>query len=356
MEDPIIDLVGQRGKMAVAYLAANSNPDGSFNYCVDAGTGAIAKDYNILRHAGTLLELCEWTQLTGDHSLVEKISKGISYLLRHLQPLGTISCIVERDQAKLGGSALALLALCSYYRLTGDDAFQDPMKRLAGFIVRMQAENGDFQGCLRYSERRILPGSSRLYAGEALLALVEYHSLFGGREHLLAARRSICFEMVASRNTQSTHAWLARGLMTHYSRNPEEEILLMIHKIGINAIKILYGDCTQFTRGIVREEVTTTAKAVSIGEALIPFLEISLLFEEAGQLTMATKALQKVLDICFGNQIVEDRFINGLNLFGGLINSKSDHRCRIDFVQHFLHLATNMIRLSAPINWAISSD
>lgn len=335
--------------MAVAYLAANSNPDGSFNYCVNALTGAIAKDYNILRHAGTLLEMCEWAQLTGDHSLLKKIGNGISFLLQHLHPLGSASCIVERDEAKLGGSALTLLALCSWHRLTGDDAFQDPMHRLAGFIGRMQTENGDFHGRLRYSQRQIIPGSSRLYSGEALLALVEYHSLFGGIEHLLAARRSICFEMVASRNTQSTHAWLTRGLMTYYSRYPDEEILSMVHKTGINALKILYGDSTQYGEGVVREERSTTAKAVSIGEALIPFLEISLLFEETSQLTIATRALQNVVNICFDNQIIEDRFINGLNLFGGLINSRSDHRCRIDFVQHFLHLATNMIRLSSPV-------
>lgn len=333
--------------MGVSYLVNNINQDGKFNYCVNALTGSIADDYNILRHAGTIFELCEWVHVTQDHSFLDQIRKGLSFLMNHLEPLNNVACIVEKDEAKLGGATLSLLALCSYYRLTSDRNYEASMRQLADFILMMQKDNGDFHSRLYYPDRKLMPMKSKLYSSQALLAIMNYYSVFGGEKYLLAAKRYICFERSEARDADSTHAWLAKGLMAFYNTEPDYSLLLMIDSIGINAIKILYGNSYQFKSNVVLENETTTAKIVSIAEALIPFLETGLLHDEKDKLIVATNAIQNALMICFGNQVIEDRLINGLNLFGGLINSKEDHRIRIDFVQHFISSATNLIRLSS---------
>ena len=168
------------------YLLRHLLADATFGYSYEPQLDEYAKGYNLLRHAGTCYALLE-LQLVLDREqpqaseqpYAEGARRALEQLLAtHVQgpkpedAATDFEAIVSPgEQAKLGGAALAVLALLRYEEVTGDGQFRPHVEKLAKFMVFQQEESGSFASKYHYGEPDAKPFVSIYYPGEAILSL-----------------------------------------------------------------------------------------------------------------------------------------------------------------------------------------
>ncbi|MCB1054153.1 MAG: hypothetical protein KDD11_01410 [Acidobacteria bacterium] len=160
------------------YLLRHQHPDGSFDYTYQVKTDEVGGSYNLLRHAGACYSLFELYEATRDKRYLEAGSRGLEWLRQHFrgpkpedEAQGFLAVVSPGEEAKLGGAALAVLAMLRYQQVTGDDRWLPDMKRLARFMVFQQDEDGKFASKYFYGKPDPKPFDSIYYPGEAILAL-----------------------------------------------------------------------------------------------------------------------------------------------------------------------------------------
>jgi hypothetical protein len=188
------ELLIQSAKSGGDYLKRSVRPDGSFVYLYQPRTEKTPEAYNILRHAGTVYSMLELYEITGDDDLLQATRRAIEYLIRSIRPcqLGgeTLACVVEGNNVKLGGNALAVVALAKYTGINNDQNYMPTLLKLARWIQRSQRENGEF-----FPHKQSYPAGeapdfvSQYYPGEAILALMRIYELNGDESFLDSAER-----------------------------------------------------------------------------------------------------------------------------------------------------------------------
>ena len=134
--------------MAGKYLSRSVRKDGKFDYQYDPFLDRQSLDYNLLRHAGTIYAMLELYGKNRDPELLQAAERAIGYLLRQVLE-GTVAgrpvrFAVEDGDLKLGGNALAALALAEYERVTGDRSYVAVMKGLGEWMLATQDPDGRF--------------------------------------------------------------------------------------------------------------------------------------------------------------------------------------------------------------------
>lgn len=181
------------------YLLLHQRADGTFEYRYDPADDAVEPGYNLLRHAGTCYALFELHQATGDPRFLEAGRRGVEALLAHVagpRPEDAAAgadfeaiAEIDDDEAKLGGAALAVLAMVEHQRVSGDRRWLDRAGRLARFLLHQQGPDGRFESKYFYGVPDDREFESIYYPGEAILALARLHRLDGDPAWLAAARR-----------------------------------------------------------------------------------------------------------------------------------------------------------------------
>lgn len=193
--DPRAPFVIDRAlQLAAHYFVHASNEDGTFRYEVDESTGAVAVGrYNVLRHAGAAYAMLELYEVTKNERLRESAERAMRHLEAWVRPCpvrkGRELCVTEEGATKLGGNALALLALTKLAD-DGGTPSKDLLRGLAERIVHLQEENGAF----RAHKQSVLDGRvhdfvSEYYPGEAVFALARLYALDRDARWLRAAMK-----------------------------------------------------------------------------------------------------------------------------------------------------------------------
>ncbi|NQT50960.1 hypothetical protein HQ576_02855 [bacterium] len=184
----------EAARLAGGSLARIVGPDGSFVYSHDPSTGRTSPSYNILRHGGTVYAMLELFEATREKALLDAAERAIRYLVAQVVTVRVgqrvFPCIAEGGYVKLGGNALAIVALARHAAVTGDRRHLPLMQRLAGWMLATQKADGRFGvHKLRVSDGRVMDVRSDYYPGESLLALVRLHALDGDARWLDAAEK-----------------------------------------------------------------------------------------------------------------------------------------------------------------------
>ncbi len=213
------------------FLARQVGPDGRFNYgyhpCFDREIGT----YNTLRHASTTYAMIEAYELTCTPLLREAIGNSISCLTRDLivhalLPNGRIAAfLVEADnEIKLGGNAVAILALAKYASVFDDDRHDELMERLASGICFMQDEKtGAFRHVLTFPSLETRQEFRTIYyEGEAVFALMRLYDQLRDERWLNAVELAFGHFI---RNNHARHHdhWLAYCANELTRHRPEED-------------------------------------------------------------------------------------------------------------------------------------
>ena len=192
--EPSADDALQAAVLGGRYLARGVGSDGRFVYTYRPRTDDAPAVYNILRHAGTVFAMMELYEVTKDAKLLAAAERAIRYLLRSVRPCPTdrrAAWVVEKGAVKLGGNALAILALAKHAEAAGKRTHLTVMRKLARWIVSVQQPNGRFAvHKLVVSSGKASAFRSEYYPGEAIFALLRLHRIDPQDTWLDAAERN----------------------------------------------------------------------------------------------------------------------------------------------------------------------
>ncbi len=179
--------------LAGDYLLNHLDSQGKFDYLYNASSGRSVGGYNVLRHAGTSYSLALIFKYTGEERFFNGTMASINHLLfkyLHFEGMGPsrFAYISSEGRIKLGGAALALLALVEAEKVCPGVGLMDEIYGLADLIIKMQYENGSFRCYFREEDNH-----NDYYPGEALLALAKVHDLTGEERYLTSLERGLDF-------------------------------------------------------------------------------------------------------------------------------------------------------------------
>jgi hypothetical protein len=223
------------------YLARAVDETGRFAYSYLPKTDELGDSYNILRHAGTTYSMLELHEVSPDDELLEAARRAIRFLVGAARSTAIedeeLAVIVERGFVKLGGNALACVALTKYTEVTGDRTHLPLVGRLGRWMVKVQRANGRF-GVHKQSfpEGKVDGFRSGYYPGEAVLALLRIHGIDGDDRWLDAAERAARYLIedrdggLETKELSHDH-WLLYALDELYRKRPRDLYLRHARRI-----------------------------------------------------------------------------------------------------------------------------
>lgn len=212
------------------FLTTQVQSNGRFIYgwhpCFDREISA----YNTLRHASSLYSMIEAWEITGDIELKAAIDRGLEYLTGTL--IKTVShnnqqlafLLDEKDEIKLGGNAVCLLALVKYSEVTGTEHYLPLLEKLAAGIVFMQdQQTGKFRHVLNYSSLKVKQEFRIIYYdGEAAFGLMRLYALNRDERWINTVEKAFV-HFIAADHWKAHDHWLAYAVneLTRYRPRPE---------------------------------------------------------------------------------------------------------------------------------------
>lgn len=173
--------------LSAGYIDNFSKPNGMFDYEVDMLSGGVSdRSYNILRHSGTIYALANYYMENKNSKSLNTLVLATQYLKSCcIKPVDELKDILgvwsfksinksmSKDQLKLGGTGLGLVALMSMEKIKPGTTDAETLRKLGNFIIYLQKDEGNF-----YS--KYIPSgigrddswTSLYYPGEAALGLV----------------------------------------------------------------------------------------------------------------------------------------------------------------------------------------
>lgn len=329
------------------YLVNAVNSDGKFVYIYRPKTDEVPKQYNILRHAGTIYSMLELYEVTEDKELIESVEVALNYLFQSFQyqdtDLGMSTIVVERGIVKLGGNALAAIALAKYIEITEDREHLPIILQLGKAIQGAQNETGEFEVQKQsYPEGEIIKFISEYYPGEAILALTRIYALNPDESWLDSAEAAALYLInVRDRDLSDSQLlhdhWLLYGLneLYRYRQNPVylNHALRMARAIAQSQNRQPdYADW----RGSFYKPPRSTPTATRM-EGLCAAYQLARDFGEAEDVRIIKEAIALGISFQLQTQFRPESVLyvkNPQRCLGGFHRSLSNLEIRIDYVQH----------------------
>lgn len=347
---PIIttDNLGYRIKIAAHYLSKALYTNGRFNYLYRPHRLSNAMDYNILRHAGSVYALFEYYEYFKDDTILPSAMQGLNYLLKTLIPSPDVDglCIAEEGFVKLGGTALACIALAKYIKATGNTSKLDILLKMGSHLLSMQKNNGRFKPQKYFYLTSVSTDfESIYYPGETILAFLRIYQIHKDPKWLEAATKGATWLItvrdkgVAEVDLPHDH-WLLYGLNELYQEKPEALFLEHTLKIcsSIFSKQITKDHRPDWIGGFYNPPRSTPAstrgEGLSAAYCLLKNLEHHKNFSEK-----ILDSYQKIILFQYGMQYMPESslyFLEPYQVIGAVHTSHTQAEIRIDFVQHAL--------------------
>ena len=168
------DPLGPIAALIVGRLSTLVEDNGRFIYRFPIACRNERKvSYNILRHAGSTWILSKGRYLA-DPEALHAVSRANRYLIsHHVQESPTGLCVVENNESKLGGNALAVLALLESPPVTEDVKNHIIESLIQNMIIGLRQDGWSIhkRNALTWKPSTF---QSNYYVGEALFACIEY--------------------------------------------------------------------------------------------------------------------------------------------------------------------------------------
>ena len=201
--------------------AQSAHDDGRYLYLYEPARDLAADDYNEVRHAGVTMALYQAAGRDGDLAALAAADRATAWMTARLHRRDGWAALTNAEgaRAKVGGTALMVVALAERRLATGDPRHDALLRELGAFLAAMQRPDGGFLVAWEIAAGapdRV--GTSRFYPGEALWALALLHEAFPGEgwdEHARAASIFITTrrdEVEGVRFTPLADHWAAYGL------------------------------------------------------------------------------------------------------------------------------------------------
>jgi len=305
------------------------------------------ENYNILRHAGTIYSMIKIYNQTKEGNLLDSIERSIDYLLNQVKSYNNTLCIVYNDEVKLGGTALAIIALVEYIKVTNNEKHLQTIQNLGEYILLSQKSTGEFIHKRYYSTNETSTFISEYYPGEAILSLCRLYSITKNPKWLQAAENATQY-LITVRDAEKTiqnlthDHWLLLALneLYRYQKNP----LYYHHSRNITSAILSYqrNDVTRLSEkqewlGSYYTPPRSTPTATR-SEGLLASYHLFKDFKEnqtfINRLTYAINlSIHFQIQMQYTNQTIEELDFPAFAL-GGFKESIEEYTIRIDYVQH----------------------
>ena len=330
------NILSQKGKYIYSYLPQSDSKENR---------------YNILRHAGTTYALLETYEFITDNDILPMAESAIEYLIEEITDYeingNTVSVVIEKDVVKLGGNALAIIALAKYTQVTGNQKYLTTMQQLATWIQEVQNEAGQFTvNMQQFSTGEIDPFTSQYYPGEAMLGLIRLFQIDGNQKWLDIAEKAAYYlievrDKHANVDTITHDHWLLYALNELYRERPKDRYLQHVLLISQAILKSqIIDDCEDVDwRGAYRlpqprlESTPTACRSEGLCAAYRLMLHVGK-DEEAAQLRAA---IEEGVRFQLQNQLRPESvlFYKNKNLcLGAFQRGFAQYELRIDYTQH----------------------
>ncbi len=352
-------------KLGAQYLVGSVEPDGRFIYRINLDPSVKVKpSYNMLRHAGTMYALATYHERWPSPELADALAKSAGFLRRFMGPPAERDDTLavweteEREEAKLGGAGLALVALAAQESAGVGTADLPAMSRLGSFITYLQKPDGGFYSKYFTARGKSDTWTSLYYPGEAALGLLMLHELSPASGWLDAAVHALGFlaEQRRGRARVEPDHWalIATGrlfALHGHAEWPRDRGLLKTHALQIcesvlSAEQVL--DPSSPLYGAFDPEGRTTPAATRLEGliAALPLLEDGV---DTALEARARKAIDAGIELLLRAQVTEGDYAGALPR----ALSSTDPRAtevRIDYVQHAMSAWMGYLELveSAP--------
>lgn len=213
------------------FLAGQIAWEGRFVYgfhpCFDRTIDA----YNTLRHASSTYAMIEASELFDDLHLRLSITRAIRCMVNDLiveaiLPDGTRAAFLTEANGdiKLGGNAVAILALAKHATTFDTDEYHSLMEKLALGIGFMQdPATGRFRHVIGYPGLQTRHGFRTIYyEGEASFALMRLYDLTGDARWLSMVEKAFHYFIADGYHRHHDH-WLAYSVNELTRHRPREE-------------------------------------------------------------------------------------------------------------------------------------
>jgi hypothetical protein len=216
-------------KLAGQHLLTQLGPEGRFTYIYRPDRDQIPQEYNLLRHAGACYALAQLAQETQQREYRDGARRALKYLLLQVRPDAQREglYLVEGKHVKLGGNALAIVALLEFSQVSGEAFATKEVKGLAQGLLQEQLPDGSFPVHKReFATREASDFVSGYYPGEAIVALMALHRHDPSGPWLKAAQKAARYLIVvrdkglASSQLPHDH-WLMLGLSSVQQAAPD---------------------------------------------------------------------------------------------------------------------------------------
>lgn len=327
------------GQACVDYLVWHLHPTGRFDYVFDPLTEKTGKDYNLLRHAGTLYALFQWYRLTGARPPLKLLDKGVDYLETFIESHPTVkylSAVVANGEAKLGGAGLALLMYTERQALTGKTGDLRLMRQLAEFIIWTQEQSGRFPSIYVLQERRFTDFYSVYYPGEAMLGLLRLYRIDPDPRWLQAVIngvRYLLLDPVMHGMVRGHNHWFVTTLSEYLTLAYDEDFYNELWKITGATVDSI-------PRRIQRR--ASSASMATVGETAVAALLTELRLQRSSRVGYLSEAIGTMLEYCLALQVKPGTFPSDAGV-GGIMASAGKRGIRIDFVQHTLQVISGCL-------------
>lgn len=340
------------------YLERNVNTSGSFVYSYMPKLNNVPETYNILRHAGAIYSMLELYEVTQNNALLQKSKLAIQYLLKQIRDFkvnnNTFSVVVDKDFIKLGGNALACLALVKYTQVTDDQQHLPLIRSMGDWIESTQDENGKFTIHKQsISTHTIENFESGYYPGEAIFALTRIYQIDPNKKWLDVAEKAADYLInVRDKNIPGNKLihdhWLLYGLSELFGYRENKIYIEHTQKIvsAILSTQQLASPFKDWIGGFYNPPRSTPTAVRA--EGLCAAYQ---LLADQGYKDEAAKILNAI-KLCINFQLqTQFRPENAMYLkkpervIGGFSKSLSHFEIRIDYVQHNISALLGLLRI-----------
>ena len=164
------------------WLARGIDDEGRFLYGYDREADQINTGYSIVRHGGATVSLYQLAT-DADDRFFQAGESGLEWMLdRVIETAPDASAVAQpSNDARLGTTAFAVVALALRRSITDDPGHDDLMRRFGRFIIGQRDDQNGLLAFWSASGERPVPNLHGPFAtGEALWALAELDSVLPG--------------------------------------------------------------------------------------------------------------------------------------------------------------------------------
>ena len=218
---------------AVDWLVRGQSDDGRYTYGYLRDVDVVPDEYVLVRHAGALFTLYQAAGGDiGGPEVFAAAESGLGFALENLVETDEGTAFVEpRRRASLGANGLFLVALAQRRLVTGDQQYDDLMKRVASFLAAQRDPNGGLWAFWDPVTREPVGDLHGIFAtGEAFWGLALANTAFPGQGWDIEALRTAHYlandrDRLEGEVTRYPDHWAALGMSELGPELLDEELI-----------------------------------------------------------------------------------------------------------------------------------